>query len=116
MLDDQEQRSWNQIVRSYADEAETAGGGDPGPPGGESSGTDGALALAVGAVGLALMFFLIGAPMAGLVILVAPALGWALWRHWREIGDACATAVVPMDSWVTDDASSRPRRRAPGAN
>ena len=116
VISDREQRSWNEIERSYAEEAETMGGGDPGPPGRESSRSDGFHALAIGAVGLALMSVLIGAWVAGLVIIATSALGWVLWRWWDDIGDACAGAVVPVDDRVADDASSQHRRRTPGAN
>jgi hypothetical protein len=119
VLNDQEQRSWNEIERSYAAGPDTRapGGGQPAPArGGDRRGSEGVLALAVGAVGLAIMSVFVGAPVAGLVIVAAPALGWVLWRYWRDIGDACATAVVPMGGWVTDGESSRPPRRAPGAD
>ena len=116
MLSEREQRSWNEIERSYADEAGTMRGSDPRPPGGGSSGSDGFRALAVGAAGLALMSVLIGAWVAGIVIIATSALGWVLWRRWEDMGDAWASAVVPLDDRIAGDASSEHQRRTPGAD
>jgi hypothetical protein len=100
VLTDQEHRSWTEIERSYA-----AGTGT------RSRGREGLRALAIGAVGLAIMFAAIGAPWAGLVVLAVPALGWVLSRYWRDIGAACAGVMLPMHGWAADDESSqRPRR------
>jgi hypothetical protein len=94
VLSDQEQRSWKEIERSYA--------------------ADGIRSLAVGAVAIAIMFVVIGAPWAGLVVVLVPALAWVLTRYWRDIGDACATGLVPVDGWVAKDAQSE--RRGPEAD
>jgi hypothetical protein len=75
VLSDQEERSWKEIERSFAG--------------------DGIRSLAVGAVAIAIMFVVIGAPWAGLVVVLAPALAWVLTRYWRDIGNACETALVP---------------------
>jgi hypothetical protein len=63
VLIDQEQWSRNEVERTWT---------------GDSRRSDGLRALAVGAVGIAIMFVVIGAPWAGLVVLAVPALGWVL--------------------------------------
>jgi|tagenome__1003787_1003787.scaffolds.fasta_scaffold20920357_2 hypothetical protein len=101
VLTDSEQRSWEQTEQNYAAQPAT-----------RSPGSEGLRALAIGAVGLAVIFAAIGAPLAGLVVLVVPALGWVLARHWRDIGNACATVMVPMDGRVADDPSSQTSSRS----
>lgn len=100
MLIDQEQRSRNEVERTWT---------------GDSRRSAGLRALAVGAVGIAIMFVVIGAPWAGLVVLAVPALGWVLSRYWQDIGKACEAVILPVDGWVADDASSQHSRRVPEA-
>jgi hypothetical protein len=116
VLSDQERRSWNEIERSYAGEPGTIGNGARGRASSESPGGDGFRALATGAIGLALLSALVGAWVAGLVIIVTFTLGWVLWHHWDDIGEACARAVLPVDGQATDDAPPRHGGRTPGAN
>jgi hypothetical protein len=87
VLSESEQRSWDEIERLWAED--TRGG-------------NGIRALAVGAAGIAIMFAVMGAPWAALTVLVIPVLAWSLSRYWRDIGTACAAALVPMDGWVAD--------------
>jgi hypothetical protein len=95
VLNDQEQRSWNEIERMWAR---------------DTYGSNGIRALAVGAVGVAVMFAAIGAPWAGLAVLAVPALGWVLSRYWRDIGTACEAAMVPVRGWVADETSAQQQR------
>jgi hypothetical protein len=96
VLSESEQRSWDEIEQLWAED--TRGG-------------NGIRALAVGAAGIAIMFAVIGAPWAALVVLVIPVLAWSLSRYWRDIGTACEAALVPMDGWVADrdEVSARTR-------
>ena len=87
MLSESEQRSWDEIERMWAED--TRGG-------------NGIRALAVGAVGIAIMFAVLGAPWAALAVLVVPVLAWVLSRYWRDVGTACATTLVSVDGWVAD--------------
>ena len=98
MLNDSEQRSWDEIERMWAED--TRGG-------------NGIRALAVGAVGIAIMFAVVGAPWAALAVLVIPVLAWVLSRYWRDLGTAWAASFVPVDGWV-----ARPEepRRTPEAH
>jgi hypothetical protein len=102
VLTDQEHRSRTGIERSY-----TVGTGT------RSRHREGLRALAIGAVGLAIMFAAIGAPWAGLVVLLIPVVGWVLSRYWQDMGTACAAVLVPMDGWIADDESSQRRPRRP---
>ncbi|WP_448624351.1 hypothetical protein [Geodermatophilus sp. URMC 64] len=122
MLSDQEQRAWKEIERSYAAEAGERDGTGGQPWTRRSRGGDGVRALAIGGVCIAIMFVLVGAPVAGLGIGAAAALGWLLWRYWPELGRACTTTCLPMVGGLPetggtgqepgDDASpGRPRRR-----
>jgi hypothetical protein len=74
---------------------------------GRAVGGGGGRALAVGAVSVAVMFVVVGAPLAGLVIVAVPAVAWVLSRYWRAIGTACEAAVLPMDGWVADGGTQR---------
>jgi hypothetical protein len=105
VLSDQEQRSWDEIERSYAAESGT-----------RTLGAYGIRAVAVGAVGVAIMLAMIGAPWAGLVVVAAPALGWLLWRYRTDIGGSCTAALVSMDGWVAEDAPSQRPGRSPEAD
>jgi hypothetical protein len=98
VLSESEQRSWNEIERMWTE---------------DSRGSNGIRALAVGAVGIAIMFAVIGAPWAALVVLAVPALAWSLSGYWRDIGTACEATLVPMDGWV---AAPDERHRTPQAN
>jgi hypothetical protein len=85
VLSESEQRSWDEIEQMWAE---------------DSRGGNGIRALAVGAVGIAIMFAVIGAPWAALAVLAVPVLAWSLSRYWRDIGMAWAASFVPMDGWV----------------
>jgi hypothetical protein len=87
VLNDSEQRSWDEIERMWAED--TRGG-------------NGIRALAVGAVGIAIMFAVVGAPWAALAVLVVPVLAWVLSRYWRDLGAACEVALGPVDGRVTE--------------
>jgi hypothetical protein len=123
VLSDHEQRVWHEIERSYADRAgELDGAGRPAarPRTRSSRGSDGVFAVAVGGVCIALMFVLVGAPVVGLAVGGITGLGWLLWRFWPHIGQACATAWLPMAGGVEeasgpDDASPGRPRRTPEA-
>jgi hypothetical protein len=84
VLSEAEQRSWDEIERRWAE---------------DSRGSNGIRALAVGAVGIAIMFAVVGAPWAALAVLVVPALAWSLSRHWQDIGTAWEAAFFPVDGW-----------------
>ena len=92
MLDDSEQRSWDEIERMWNR---------------DSRGSNGIRALAVGAVGIALMFAVVGAPWAGLAVLAVPALAWVLSRYWRDIGTACEAALLPVTGRTADETAAR---------
>jgi hypothetical protein len=98
VLSESEQRSWDEIERMWAE---------------DSRGGNGIRAFAVGAVGVAIMFAVIGAPWAALAVLVVPALAWSLSRYWRDIGTACETALLPMAGWVAEP-DENPRTPAVG--
>jgi len=89
VLSTQERRSRNENENEEERARSRGGGGIP--------------ALAVAAIGLAIVFVVIGAPIAGVVVLAAPAVAWLLSRYWRDIGAACEAAVLPMDGRVDDD-------------
>ena len=98
MLSESEQRSCDEIERMWAE---------------DSRGSNGIRALAVGAVGIAIMFALVGASWAALAVLVVPVLAWSLSRYWRDIGTACEATLVPMAGWVAepDEAHRTPKPR-----
>src|SRR4051812_50154582 len=79
VLSESEQRSWNEIERMWNE---------------DSRGSNGIRALAVGAVGIAIMFAVIGAPWAALVVLAVPALAWSLSGYWR--GNCPAGGGAPL--------------------
>jgi len=93
VLSESEQRSWDEIERMWAE---------------DRRGGNGMRALAVGAVGVAIMFAVFGAPWAAVVVLAVPVLAWSLSRYWRDLGAAWAAALVPVDGWV--DLPEEPRR------
>jgi hypothetical protein len=92
VLSDSEQRSWDEIERLWAE---------------DTQGNNGIRALAVGAAGIAIMFAVVGATWAALVVLAIPALAWSLSRYWRDIGTACEATLVPMDGWVAEPGEAR---------
>jgi hypothetical protein len=94
VLSESEQRSWDEIERRWAEDSR-----------------HGIRALAVGAVGIAVMFAVIGAPWAGLAVLLVPALAWLLSRYWRDIGTACEAALLPVDGTVADPDEAAHRTR-----
>ena len=87
MLSESERRSWDEIERMWAE---------------DTRGSDGIRALAVGAVGIAILFAVVGARWAAPAVLVVPVLAWVLSRYWRDIGRACEATLVPMDGWVAE--------------
>jgi len=128
VLSDHERRTWNEIERCYAAEAEErARGRRPAPPWthGRRAGA-GVPAVAVGGVSIAVMFLLVGAPEVAVVIGGASALGWLLWRCWWPLGRAWVATYLPVAGGFgeaggtgrvrEDDASSgRPRRTSEAA-
>ena len=106
MLSHDEQRAWDEIRGRYAEEAEEPAGPvldltvrRPG------SSQPVALRAAVVAGGcLALLLVILGAPVAGLAIAVAPLPQWLLWRYWPlldgGVRPSASTAIrdVPLDS------------------
>jgi len=114
VLTDHEQRARSDIEQSYGDEVDRMDQ--------EAREGEGMSAVAVGGVCIALMFALVGAPAAGLVLVVATTLGWLLWRYRRQVGAACEAAYLPMaGGWkvpwpgteATSDESPDPPRRTP---
>jgi hypothetical protein len=97
VLTDSEQRSWDEIERMWNQ---------------DSRGSNGIRALAVGAVGIALMFAVVGAPWAGLAVLAVPALAWVLSRYWRDIGTACEAALLPVAGRTADETAAREPMRS----
>jgi hypothetical protein len=122
VLIDQEQRTWYESERFSAAEAggRLRGVRQPARPWTRhAGGGEGVSAVAVGGVGIAVMFLLVGEPVVASVIGGASALGWLLWRYWRQLGVACATTCLPMLGEVggaggtepeQDPSSGRPRR------
>jgi hypothetical protein len=98
VLSDSEQRVWSEIERRYDADSDRGG----------------MSALAVGGVCIAIMFVVVGAPVVGLVLGGGTALGWLLWRYWRQVGRACETACLPS-AGTADDRFPGGRRRTPEA-
>jgi hypothetical protein len=96
VLSDHEQRVWHEIERRYSAEAAELDRVDRQPVRRRSRGSEGISAVAVGGICIAIMFALVGAPVAGLAVGGATALGWLLWRFWPQLGTACETACLPM--------------------
>ena len=83
MLRNQVMRVWDDVEPFNAAEAEELdrAGRQPAPPRTRDSGREGVLAVVVGGIGIAIMFFLVGEPVVGLVVGGAAALLWLLWRY-----------------------------------
>jgi hypothetical protein len=93
VLSDHEERTWSEIEQSYRD----------------GRGGEGMSAVAVGGVGIALMFALVGAPAVGLVLVGATTVAWVLWRYRRQVGAACEAACLPMaGAWADARTTSEP--------
>jgi hypothetical protein len=93
VLSDQDQRVWEDIGRSRAEEAE-----DPARPAPPLRGraprdlTDPPALVVAGAWG-AILLVLLGALAAGLTVGAVTALGWALWRYWPRLGRTGTTTI-----------------------
>ncbi|MGY1763676.1 hypothetical protein ACI79G_01160 [Geodermatophilus sp. SYSU D00779] len=86
MLSDHEQRVWDDVERSWAEEAEEPP--RPAPLPRRRAPRDPAdlpAPVVAGAWG-AILLVLFGALTAGLAVGVSTALGWALWRYWPRPG------------------------------
>ncbi|WP_448639606.1 hypothetical protein [Geodermatophilus sp. URMC 63] len=96
VLGDQEQRVWDDVVRSWAEDAEEpapagrAADGLPGPAPPEPAprDLDDAPLPLVGGFWIAIALVLLGAPVAGVVLAAASALALAAWRH-RPLSRPC---------------------------
>ncbi|WP_336026770.1 hypothetical protein [Geodermatophilus sp. FMUSA9-8] len=111
MLDDREQQAWQEIERAWARDARR---------GGRPRARAHVVAVAVATVvTVSVAGVVVGAPWAG-PALVAALLAWPLARWWREVGESCTSALVPMSGWVPEDppgpdTSVGPRSGPPGA-
>jgi hypothetical protein len=93
VLIDHEQQAWKDAVRFFDAEAEEALPTGRHPTRRRTRESDGLDELAVGGFCVAMMLVFIGAPVVGLVVGGATALGWLLWRplpHLSTTTAACA--------------------------
>jgi hypothetical protein len=89
VLSDQEQRVWDDVVRSWTEDAEEpAPAGQvadarprPAPPEPAPRDLDDAPLLLVGGFWIAIALVLLGAPVAGVALAAASALALAAWRY-----------------------------------
>jgi hypothetical protein len=117
VLSSHERRIWLEMERTYGamDDVVDPVGRKPGrrsPR--DARGNAGVTALAVGGICIAIMFAVVGAPVAGLVVAGGTALVWLVGRYWRQVGRACETACLPI-AGTSDDRSPEGRRRTPEA-
>ncbi|MGY1593667.1 DUF3040 domain-containing protein [Geodermatophilus sp. SYSU D00708] len=87
MLSDHEQRVWEDVVRSWAEDAQEPA--RSAPPSRHRASRDPAdpPTLVVAGVWAAILLIVLGVPDAGLAVGVATAAGWAVWRHWPRLGE-----------------------------
>jgi hypothetical protein len=76
------QRNWDDIERFYTAEAEEPGLRPTGRRRRDVRGVDDLPGAVVAGAWSAIMLILFGALVAGLVVGVATALSWSLWRYW----------------------------------
>ncbi|MGY1704841.1 hypothetical protein ACI79C_09720 [Geodermatophilus sp. SYSU D00697] len=86
MLDDHEQRVWDDVVRSWAEEAQEPARSAPLSRRRASQDPPDPPALVVAGVWATILLVIFGVPDAGLAVGVATAAGWAVWRHWPRLG------------------------------
>jgi hypothetical protein len=104
VLSDHEQKVWDDIERFYAVEAEEPAGAGPQPPGPRKRDSrelnDIPAAVAAGGY-ITFMLILFGAPVAGLAVGTATALGWLLWRYWPQLSTEDAASALPVTGEVS---------------
>jgi hypothetical protein len=115
VLSDHERRIWNDIQRLY--DVEQPGGTGRGGPARDAAGLEDMPAVVAAGCWITIMLVLFGAVMAGLAVGGVTALGWLLWRYWRQLTGADPTAASPGRGAVgatgggTRASADAPRRR-----
>jgi hypothetical protein len=99
VLNDHEQRTWEEIERSFPMDAEEPARAalQPGTRR-RSSGraVEDLPAPVVAGVWIAILVILLGAPLAGLAVGAATAAGWLVWRSWPVLRGADVLAWSPV--------------------
>jgi hypothetical protein len=96
VLSDHEQQAWKDTVRCFDAEAEEpvrASRHRTHRRTRESRGQD---ELAVGGACIAIMLVFVGAPVVGLAVGGATALGWLLWRFWPQVSTTATVCALPV--------------------
>jgi hypothetical protein len=93
VLNDNEQRVWDDIQRFWA-----ANGAEPSRPAPflhrrVPRDLADLPALVVAGIWVAILLAILGALPAGLAVGVATAVGWVLWRHWPRLGEMGAATT-----------------------
>ena len=118
MFSRQEQSVWDDVQRSWAaDVEEPPPAAPPAPSHRTRASRDPAdlPVVVVAAAWITIMLVLFGAPVAGLALGVATALGWALWHHRPQPGRQDAPETSPDENRPTrgpadERGDRRPRR------
>jgi hypothetical protein len=118
VLNEQEQRIWDDVQRFWAEEVEEPPRAAPPAPSHRNRASrdpaDLPAAVVAGAW-ITVMLVLFGAAVAGLAVGVATALGWALWRSWPQSSARGAPRTVPNggEDGTTCGAPDEPEHRRP---
>jgi hypothetical protein len=114
MLNDHEQRVWDDIERFWAEDAVEPPRSVPVARPAPRTLADPAL-LVVAGVSIVIILVLVGAPVVGVAVGVAAALGWWLWHYWPRLGELGSATAWPVfgevhpGSWATRRPAEQPR-------
>jgi hypothetical protein len=95
MLNDHEQRVWNDIERFWAEDAVEPPRSVPVARPAPRNLAD-LPPLVVAGVSIVIILVLFGAPVVGVAVGVAAALGWSLWHYWPRLGELGSATAWPV--------------------
>jgi hypothetical protein len=97
VLTSREERVWEDIQRSWSEEAAEPPRVRPSPTK-RASRAQADLPAAIGVgIRLVILLLLFGAAQAALAVAVATAIGWALWHHWPHLSGEAELVMSPDD-------------------
>jgi hypothetical protein len=113
MLSEHEQRVWDDIERFWTEDAVEPPRSVPVDRPAPQDPAE-LPALVAAGVWIAITLVLFGAPVAGVAVGVATALGWSVWRYWPRLGDMGSATAWPVFGAVHPDLfSARPHAEQP---
>jgi hypothetical protein len=106
VLSDHEQQAWKDTVRCFDAEAEEPVRASRHPTHRRTRESRGHDELAVGCAYIAIMLIFVGAPVVGLAVGGATALGWLLWRYWPQVTTQATVCALPAGGDVREPAGA----------